>query len=225
MTDGLAEHMLRTRVADLEAQNARYRRLLDQAGTPAELRHRHRNIMATLRQVIQQSAGSGRSLERYVSQLDDRLAALARIHASIDQHGGIDLHSIVADELLFYGLSEGRRLALSGPAVTLTPAAGQALGLAIHELAVNSVEHGAIGSGAGRLDVDWDVTGSELDRVFHFRWLEPLKLGQPRGKPGFGTRVIEELLPYEISATSSLEFSARTLVCHLAVPFRSLVRT
>ena len=91
------------RIADLEADNHRLRGLLDKKDAPGELRHRLRSTLAMLRVIIRKSAETERSLEDYVAHLDDRVDALVRAQIAADGHGGIDLHALLADELLFYG--------------------------------------------------------------------------------------------------------------------------
>src|SRR4051812_15807915 len=121
-----------SRLAELEADNQRLRRLLDQKGAPSELRHRLRNALAILRVIVRQSAETNREISDYVAHLEDRIDSLARAQNAIDRYGGIDLHTLLAEELLFYDVSEGERLLLSGPCLELQPRAGQVFALAVH---------------------------------------------------------------------------------------------
>ncbi len=67
------------RIEELEAENRRLRRFLDETGLPAELRHKVRNTLSMLRAIIRRSAETSDSLETYVAHLDGRLDALARV--------------------------------------------------------------------------------------------------------------------------------------------------
>ncbi|MBE7245308.1 MAG: sensor histidine kinase, partial [Actinomycetospora chiangmaiensis] len=58
------------RLLALEADNARLRRLLDEAGMPDSLRHGMRNTMAMMRTVMHRSAESVTDVETYVAHLD-----------------------------------------------------------------------------------------------------------------------------------------------------------
>ena len=131
------------RNAWLEADNARLRRLLERHDAPAELRHRLRATLGLLREIIRRSAGFRPEAAVYAAHLEDRLLSLVRMHGAIDRSGEVDLHTAFADELVTYTLHEGQRLRLSGPDILLQTRTAQTLGLAIHELAVNAVEHGA----------------------------------------------------------------------------------
>src|SRR3954454_25374536 len=147
-------------IADLESDNRRLRRLLDQReGAPGELRHRLRSTLALLRAIMTRSARTRpeRDVLSYVAHLEDRLEAITRAQALADRHGDVDLRNLLLDELFHYGASEGERLLLSGPDIQLQLRAGQILALAIHELAVNAVEHGVLGANPGRIEASWDV--------------------------------------------------------------------
>lgn len=217
------------RVAELETDNRRLRRLLDGRDTPGELRHRLRSTLALLRAVVRKSAETERDLPGFVAHLEDRLDAIMRAQAYADQHGTVRLQATLADELLQYGASEGDRLLLSGPAVALQPRAGQVVALAIHELAVNAVEHGAFGAGKGRLEVRWSVSGPEAAAVLVLTWAEsgaspmpgsPMP-GSPMPRParhGFGTEVLTRILPYELQAETEVTFGPDGLSCVLRIP-------
>ena len=56
------------RIAELEADNRRLRRLLDQRDAPGELRHRLNSTLAMLRVIIRKSAETNRDLHAYASQ-------------------------------------------------------------------------------------------------------------------------------------------------------------
>src|SRR5579875_3630523 len=103
------------RIAELEEDNRRLRRLLDQRDAPGELRHRLRSTLALLRAIIHRSASTERDLPGYVAHLEDRLEAVTRAQALADQDGAVDLRTLLGDELLLYGASESERLVLSGP--------------------------------------------------------------------------------------------------------------
>ena len=207
------------RIAELEADNGRLRRLLDQRDAPGELRHRLHNTLAMLRVIIRKSAGTRRDLDAYVGHLEDRLDAVARAQVAADERGSVGLHDLFADELLHYGVKEGERVILSGPDVHLQPRAGQVLALAIHELAVNAVEHGASGTGHGRIEIAWSVASEEVDTPITITWKELGVTGVAAGsRQGFGTEVLTRTIAYELKASTTLAFEADGLRCTLRFP-------
>lgn len=214
------------RIADLEAElselrldNARLRRLLDERDAPGELRHRQRNSIAMMRMLVRSSAETGEDLSDYALHLEDRLDAIARVQAAIDNSGRPDLGGLIANELLAYTVSEGDRATLTGPNVRLQPQAAQSLALAIHELAVNAVEHGVLGQNGGTLDVRWDVTADAEGRWLTLVWKEtgPTPLLEP-GRRGFGTEVLTQTVAYELKAATTLAYEPDGLRCTIRLP-------
>lgn len=207
------------RIAELEDSNRRLRRLLDQRDAPGELRHRLRSTLALLRTVIRKSAATDRDREDYIAHLEDRIDAIARAQAVADQHGEIDLHDLLIDELFRYGVSEGERLVLSGPIVRLRPRAGQVFTLAAHELAVNAVEHGPLGAGDGRLKIVWMVAATEPGSPLTLNWTETgSSIIAASAHQGFGTEVLTRTLAYEFKAQTSLLFEPDGLHCSIRFP-------
>lgn len=98
-------------------------------------------------------------------------------------------------------------MALSGPGIHLRPRAGQVLALAIHELAVNAVEHGALSKSSGKIDVAWSVAREGTDTPLAITWKETGLRGIQEGShEGFGTEVLTRTLSYELKATAMLAF-------------------
>ena len=209
----------RRRIEELEDDNKRLRRLLDARDAPAELRHRLQSTTALLRTIIRKSSKTKRELEDYVAHLEDRLDAVMRAQSVADVEGNIDLRVVLADELFHYGEEVGKRVRLSGPGVRFRPRAGQTFALAIHELAVNSVEHGVLGEAEGRLDVVWSVVSDDRGSRMIFTWNEHEgDLPVETGVPGFGTEFLTQALAYELKATTSLDFEPDGLRCTIEFP-------
>uniref|UniRef100_E6VKH8 histidine kinase n=1 Tax=Rhodopseudomonas palustris (strain DX-1) TaxID=652103 RepID=E6VKH8_RHOPX len=221
---------LPTRIAELEADNRRLRCLLDKRDAPGELRHRFRSTMAMLRTIVRKSAGTQRDLDSYVGHLEDRLDALMRAQAIADEQGAIDLHKLLADELLHYQARDGDRTTIAGPDLHLQPRAGQVVALAVHELAVNAVEHGALGNG-GTIDITWSVDGEGSDSILTFIWKETdTAIAGAPSHNGFGTEVLTRTLVYELRAETDLAFESDGLRCTIRFPLsgrigRQLERT
>ena len=208
-----------TSLAELEVDNRRLRRLLDQRDAPGELRHRLQSTLAMLRVIIRKSAETNRDLDAYVNHLEDRVAAVARAQGAADERGSVELHDLFVDELIQYQAQEGERVLLSGPEVHLQPRAGQVLALAVHELAVNAVEHGALGEGTGRLEVVWSVAAEEARTSLTIDWKELGSAGVGEGShEGFGTEVLTRTVAYELKATTTLAYEADGLRCTLRFP-------
>ncbi len=82
---------------------------------------------------------------------------------------------------------------------------GQIFALAIHELAVNALEHGQLGAG-GPVDVSWTVSTDAGSRRLNLIWREPANVRDGAGVyEGFGTEILTRELPYELKALTAFE--------------------
>lgn len=212
------------RIAELENDNRRLRRLLDQRNAPAELRHRLRNTLALFRSVMRKTAETSKDSDAYVAHLQDRFDALARAQFTIDERGTVELHALIAAELLHYGASEGKRASIDGPDVELQPRAGLLFALAIHELTVNSIEHGVLGSDVGSVEIEWHVSQGEAVPLLVLTWKERSVADHPPlRRQGFGTDVLTRMLHYELEANASLAFEGKQLRWLIQVPLSERV--
>ena len=108
----------------------------------------------------------------------------------------------------------------------LQPKAAQVMGLVMHELAVNAVEHGGLLSSQGRIEVSWLVDGGDADPSLLLTWKETgsADAAQPQ-RSGFGTEVLTDMVRYTLAAETSLIHEADGLRYTLRLPFtRSIGR-
>jgi two-component sensor histidine kinase len=101
------------------------------------------------------------------------------------------------------------RVSIRGPAVDLKAEAVEALGLALHELATNSLKYGALSDPAGRVEIVWNVNApaDPEERRFRMEWIEHATspVGPPSHK-GFGRTVIEHTVETTLRGTVTLDF-------------------
>jgi two-component sensor histidine kinase len=207
-------------LAALRADNARLRRLLDEAGMPDSLRHGTRNTMAMLRTIMHRSAESADEIDTYVAHLDGRLSAIMRVQSITDAFGEADLQTLVSDELMAHLVREGEGAAIAGPRVRLRPKPALVLALALHELTSNGIEHGSLALPQGRVTVTWQIEPSAPEPILALTWKEMggTAVTQPTRR-GFGTALLEEMLAYELEAQSVLIYEPDGLRCALHIPF------
>lgn len=210
------------RIAELEAENRRLRRFLDEKGLPAEQRHQVRNTLSMLRAIIRRSAETADSVETYAAHLDGRLDAVARVLGALLRSvpEGVALHTLIADELLAHLAREGDQVAITGPNLRLRPGAAEIVALAIHELTVNAVEHGALMIPHGRIAITWSVEPPAPGGRLTFVWTESgLETLSPEpARRGFGTEVLERSLRYELKAETDLAYEPDGLRCTITLP-------
>ncbi|MBE9603585.1 hypothetical protein IAI18_01830 [Acetobacteraceae bacterium H6797] len=197
------------------------RKVAAQRSALAELRHRVRNVLANLRSIARRTGESSLTPEDFVADLDGRIGAVTRAQAAVlaSADGGMDLFGIVAAELGVYAIREGGRAAIEGPQVRVPNRVGESLILALHELATNSVKHGALHYAGGLVNVAWHVQGSGAARRLALRWKETGLTKPPvQLREGFGNELLRRSLPYEIGAVTSVCFEEDGVRATLDVP-------
>jgi two-component sensor histidine kinase len=179
-----------------------------------ELRHRVKNAYAG----AQALAGLTLPPEQARS-LSTRLGALARAHELLDtklaREDFISLRELVEAELEPYQLETPDRFDITGPRVVLHSAGAISLGLALNELATNSLKYGALSSRIGHLDVRWRIEGGHLV----LDWVEsdgPEVLGA--ALEGFGSRLLRRLVEGQLRGTLSRRLERRGVTCSIEFP-------
>lgn len=185
----------------------------------AELDHRVKNSLARVSAVIDRSREGHETVESYSEALSGRVATMARSHDLLRSNAwsGVDVATIVADEIGPY--RNERNVSVSGPRVTLSSDAAQAVSLTLHELATNAAKHGAFSCDEGRVSVVWSLEAANGNRLLHLVWSEQMAAAKP-GEPreGFGLRTIRNLLAFELGATVRIEFTPSGMVCAISIP-------
>jgi len=187
-----------------------------------ELDHRVKNILANIQALARQTAADAKDVAGFVQEFSGRVEAIARAHSrlSSSQWAGVDLAELVDEELAAYRRTGRPEIAVEGPPVMLAPETAQMMAMAVHELATNAVKYGPLGNGNGRLEVRWHFAEGEEGREVRFRWQETG--GPPCKAPeatGFGTLVLSQFLPAQMSGTAKLDFPEEGFVFDLCFPF------
>ena len=186
-----------------------------------ELQHRVRNMLAVIRSIYRRSREGGASQEEFAEHFEGRLDAVSRYQSHIDGAGssGIDLEDMLRDELVETRCLDGPKCRISGPPVCLRQKAAELMGLAIHELTTNAIKFGAVAQG-GTIAVEWSLEGASEGPLLRLRWTESgvsVTTSAPR-PTGFGRKLIEEALPYEIGATTSFNLKPGGIECLILLP-------
>jgi PAS domain S-box-containing protein len=186
-----------------------------------ELQHRVRNILGVVRSLVSRSVRSAESVDELAASLDGRLDTLARTQGVFARSGAasIDLEDVVRDELVAVAARE-EQLEIEGPPVRLRRQAAEAFALALHELTTNAVKYGALSDPGGRLSVRWRILNGQAGLKLALDWRESgvRALDLFPSRSGFGRELIERGLPYDVGATTSLEFARGGVQAQIEVP-------
>jgi PAS domain S-box-containing protein len=185
----------------------------------AELDHRVKNVLATVTAVATRASEHTDSTSDFIEALDHRLQSMAAAHSLLSRTHwrGANLADLVAQELAPYATSGNATV--EGPTICLTAAATQTMAMVLHELATNAVKYGALSTPQGRVSVRWyQLPNGEVPAKLRLEWQEAggPAVGTP-AKPGFGTSVIRDLIPYELGGTVELTFNPHGVCCSIEI--------
>jgi PAS domain S-box-containing protein len=183
-----------------------------------EVDHRAKNVLQIVQALLHLTRAS--TLDQYIAALEGRIRTLAAAHTQIAENEwrGADIDCLLDDTLApFRGSPD--KVTLGGPALFIQADAAQALAITIHELATNASKYGALSTPEGSVSVTWAVDGDQL----RIDWLE--RGGPPVAIPsshGYGTRVIESMLPNQAQGTVRLDWRRDGLSCVMGIPIKQL---
>lgn len=188
-----------------------------------EVRHRAKNLLAVVLAIARQTAGK-KDPFRFADEFTNRITALS---STLDllwksDWRGVDIHDLFKTH--FEPFAEARdRVTLAGPSVTVRPEAVQMLGVALHELATNSLKYGALSTLEGRISIEWRTAADLPDREFHLTWLE---MDGPEVKPpmhkGFGYSVLMEQAAWALSGKVEVQYPRSGLIWKLWAPLHEI---
>jgi chromate reductase, NAD(P)H dehydrogenase (quinone) len=211
-TDCLDSHLNANTGPDSTNECRRHDNLLDLA--IAELQHRSRNLLTTVRWLARRTHSA--TVDGYRDALLARIESLSEAHELLEWTPGrpIFLAELLMRTLKSYDEILQDRIRLAGPDIDLEPRLALALHMVFHELATNASKHGALTSQTGWVEIHWgllhlDGVGSRLAVL----WSEhggPF-VSEPSYK-GFGTTLISKALG---NACVELSFRPTGVVCHM----------
>src|SRR5688500_14095178 len=185
-----------------------------------ELNHRVKNTLANVLSILALTRRRATSLEEFADGLDGRIRALSATHDLLTQSdwGTTPIQAVIEAELAPYANSTEHEVEMTGPHVELAPNDALSLGLAIHELATNAANFGALSQRGGKVSIRWDMINERLARI---NWVE--SGGPPveeKRKRGFGSDLIEKIVAHELKTPVDLRFERDGVRCTLTIPVR-----
>lgn len=190
----------------------------------AELSHRVKNTLASVRSIAAQTLRSAPSIDSFGPAFDGRLKALALAHGVLTRAGwgDADLKGLLEQILKPFEGGRAGQVVLTGPSARLPARQVVVMSLMLHELATNAAKYGALSATGGRLSVEWRIDRYESRAAMRLRWTES---GGPPVRPptrrGFGTALIERSIAHELDGSATFDYRPEGLVCQLAFPLEA----
>jgi PAS domain S-box-containing protein len=186
----------------------------------AELNHRVKNTLAVVSALAGQTIRRSSSLESFSRSFESRLRSIAKAHSLLtsSEWKGCSLGDIVRNELDSLTI-RSPRVTMHGPDITLPPKSCLALHMVMHELTTNATKYGALRDEHGHIEISWDLVERAGDRTVRLEWIEtcPLTVHEERND-GFGSRLIQQSVAYDLQGSVEREFTANGLRCGIEFP-------
>lgn len=184
-----------------------------------EVKHRIKNLLATVQAIARQTLKGAPAEER--DAFIARLMALANAQdlLTLERWNRAAVHEVVNRALRPFEAKHNARFLAKGPEeVWVDAQRASLLTMALHELATNAVKYGALSNGYGVVSLTWEARGAQDGaQSVHLTWRElggPLVM--PPERKGFGSFLIERALQGG-GGGAKLDFNPNGLICSLDV--------
>ena len=168
-----------------------------------EVNHRSKNLLSTVQALARRSVDNN---PEFIARFEERLRSLAANQDILVRRAWreVPVRDLIEVQLRFLP-GKMAAISLEGGDCALMPRAAEVIGMALHELATNSLKYGALSAADGRVAISWQCPPA--GEGFVIRWIE--SGGPPVATPersGFGTTLIRDVPRHNLSATVDLDY-------------------
>jgi two-component sensor histidine kinase len=183
-----------------------------------EVSHRSKNLLAIIQSIATQTGRYSDTIDGFLARFRGRLQSLASSQDLVTSSNwrGADLRELVVGQVGRYVPNPTGHLRIDGINPYLNPNAALHVGLALHELAVNSVSYGALSKAHGVVAIVAEKGG---DGSFSLYWREAVPpVGSRASKKRFGSVALERVVPASLNGSATLSIGNGELEYRLTVP-------
>jgi two-component sensor histidine kinase len=187
-----------------------------------EVSHRSKNLLAIIQSIATQTGRYSGTIDNFLARFHGRLQSLASSQDLVTSSNwrGADLRELVIGQVARYGSQTDSSVLFEGANPYLNPNAALHIGLALHELAVNSVSYGALARPGGVVRVTAELEDHPQVRpALSIIWTE--MVGAPideLGEKRFGSVALERIVPRSLDGTATFTVEDNRLQYRLLVP-------
>ncbi|WP_244598680.1 sensor histidine kinase [Rhizobium tubonense] len=190
-----------------------------------ELSHRSKNLLAIIQGIATQTARNTLSLDNFIIKFRGRLQSLSNSQDLITDSSwrGAYLFDLAEKQFAPYWPDSAVPMPIFGINAHLTPNAAVHLGLALHELIVNSASHGAIAAGATTITLN--CREAELDgrKAIEVAWSEQIftpatATAAEFEENSFSKTVLERVVPTSMSGRAQFSIDTSHIDYKIIIP-------
>ena len=187
-----------------------------------ELNHRVKNILAVIQSIVTRTLRHGSDVDNARDLLIGRIHAMSNVVSllSESQWQGVQLKGLFEAR----AIPHADRIALEGPDIIVSARAAQSLSLLFFELASHSDEGLSLVGKHPHIVAHWEITGSEPDGLFNFRW-EEFNTSEATRRPDsdFGLVLLDRVAPEALGGTAKRYFTDVSYVYELTAPVETVI--
>ncbi len=182
-----------------------------------ELRHRVKNLLGLVQALVSQTSEENRTAAEIKDAILGRIWSFAAAEDVVFEEDAdvVDIGALAEAVLAPFRADRRDAIGIEGERLVLPSRGARMLGLALHELATNAAKHGALSVPGGEVRLSF----RHHRDGFEMMWSE--QAGPevvPPERIGFGTRLLQDILPRELGATSQLTYGSSGMQFCLTLP-------
>jgi two-component sensor histidine kinase len=181
-----------------------------------EVSHRSKNLLAIIQSIATQTSHHADSIEAYVQKFRGRIFSLSRSQDLITDSGwrGAYIRELLEQQVGSYVNGHIELVRFEGVNTLLSPNAAMHLGLAFHELVINTITHGTILKTSDTINVQCSLKTEHGVKRLQIVWDEPIardrylledRLAAPKSR--FGRAILERVVPISVNGTAAYSIS------------------
>ncbi|NTJ44335.1 sensor histidine kinase [Agrobacterium larrymoorei] len=187
-----------------------------------EVSHRSKNLLAIIQSLSAQTARFSLTKDDFLRKFRGRLHALAQSQDLITDSDwrGAEIFDLLKQQSDLYLPEYPHMIQMKGENLLLNPNGALYVGLAFHELVVNTVSHS--GNLSNHLPITLECSSD--DEFFDVHWKEPLALNradlpnEDTKRSNFGSVVLEKVVPAALAGTAEYQVTGDEVTYSLRFP-------
>jgi len=188
-----------------------------------EVSHRSKNLLAIIQSIATQTGRNASGLDSFLDRFRGRLHSLAASQDLVTSSNwrGAMLSELIEDQVGRFREQNDDSVRFEGVDVHLNPNAALHIGLALHELVVNSMSHGALALPGGRVLLVATLSPREAGQeapALILTWSEPTDAGDLPRRKDFASVALERVVPLSLDGAARFDVSNERFDYRLEVP-------